>query len=43
MQKLAALSQTEVIQEPPTQLEVWGLRILLAAFVLLVWWSILED
>ena len=43
MQKLAALSQMEVIQEPPTQLEVWGLRILLAMLVILVWWSIVED
>jgi hypothetical protein len=43
MQKLAALSQMEVIREPPTQLEVWGLRILLAMLVILVWWSIMED
>ena len=43
MQKLAALSQMEVIREPPTQLEVWGLRILLAMLVILVWWSIVED
>ena len=43
MQKLAALSQMEVVQEPPTQLEVWGLRILLAMLVILVWWSIMED
>ena len=43
MQKLAALSQMEVIREPPTPLEVWGLRILLAMLVILVWWSIVED
>ncbi len=43
MQKLATLSQTEVIQQPPTQMEVWGLRILLAMLVILVWWSIVED
>ena len=43
MQKLAALSQTEVIQEPPTQLEVWGLKFLIATLVLLLWWSIMED
>ena len=43
MQKLAALSQMEVIQQPPTQMEVWGLRILIAMLVILVWWSIVED
>ncbi len=43
MQKLAALSQMEVIQQPPTQMEVWGLRILIAMLVVLVWWSIVED
>jgi len=43
MQKLAALSQMEVIQEPPTPLEVWGLKILIAMLVVLVWWSIVED
>ena len=43
MQNLVALSQTEVIQQPPTLIEVWGLRILLAMLVILVWWSIVED
>ena len=43
MQNLVALSKTEVIQQPPTQMEVWGLRILLAMLVVLVWWSIVED
>ena len=43
MQKLVALSKTEVIQQPPTTLEVWGLRILIATLVLLLWWSIMED
>ena len=43
MQNLAALGQTEVIQQPPTPIEVWGLRILLAMLVVLVWWSIVED
>ena len=43
MQSLVALSQTEVIHQPPTTLEVWGLRILLAILVILVWWSIVED
>ena len=43
MQNLVALSQTEVIQQPPTPIEVWGLRILLAMLVILVWWSIVED
>ena len=43
MQNLVALSKTEVIQQPPTTLEVWGLRILLAMLVILVWWSIVED
>ncbi len=43
MQNLVALSKTEVIQQPPTPIEVWGLRILLAMLVILVWWSIVED
>ena len=43
MQNLVALSQTEVIQEPPSTEEVWGLRILIAMLVILVWWSIVED
>ena len=43
MQNLVALSQTEVIQQPPNLIEVWGLRILLAMLVVLVWWSIVED
>ena len=43
MQKLATLSQMEVIQQPPTPIEVWGLRILIAMLVILVWWSIVED
>ena len=43
MQNLVALSKTEVIQQPPSTLEVWGLRILLAMLVVLVWWSIVED
>ena len=43
MQNLVALSQTEVIQQPPTLIEVWGLRILLSMLVILVWWSIVED
>jgi hypothetical protein len=43
MQNLVALSQTEVIQEPPSTEEVWGLRILIAILVVLVWWSIMED
>ena len=43
MQNLVALSKTEVIQQPPTPIEVWGLRILIAMLVILVWWSIVED
>ena len=43
MQNLVALSKMEVIQQPPTPLEVWGLRILIAMLVVLVWWSIVED
>lgn len=43
MQNLAALGQTEVAIQPPTTIEVWGLRILLAMLVILVWWSIVED
>ena len=43
MQNLVALSKTEVIQQPPSTEEVWGLRILIAMLVVLVWWSIVED
>tara|TARA_R110002020_G_scaffold32547_3_gene100051 strand:+ start:3169 stop:3300 length:132 start_codon:yes stop_codon:yes gene_type:complete len=43
MQNLAALGQTEVAAQPPTPIEVWGLRILIAMLVMLVWWSIVED
>ena len=43
MQILVALSQTEVIKQPATLIEVCGLRILLAMLVILVWWSIVED
>jgi hypothetical protein len=43
MQNLAALGQTEVAVQPPTTIEVWGLRILIAMLVMLVWWSIVED
>ena len=43
MQNLVALSKTEVIQQPPSTEEVWGLRILIAMLVILVWWSIVED
>mgnify|MGYP001346397030 FL=1 len=43
MQNLVALSKTEVIQQPPSTEEVWGLRILLAMLVVLIWWSIVED
>ena len=43
MQNLAALGQTEVAIQPPTTLEVWGLTILIAMLVVLVWWSIVED
>ena len=42
-QALVALSKTEVIQQPPSTEEVWGLRILIAMLVILVWWSIVED
>ena len=43
MQNLAALGQTEVAIQPPSTEEVWGLIILLAMLVILVWWSIVED
>ena len=43
MQNLVALSKTEVIHQPPSTEEVWGLRILIAMLVILVWWSIVED
>jgi len=43
LQKLVALSQTEVIQEPPSSAEIWGLKFLIATLVVLTWWSVMED
>ena len=43
MQNLAALGQTEVVNQPPSTEEVWALRFLIATLTLLVWWSLLED
>ena len=43
MQNLAALGQTEVVNQPPSTEEVWALRFLIATLVLLTWWSIMED
>ena len=43
MQNLAALSQADVVAQPPSTEEVWALRILIAMLVVLVWWSIVED
>ena len=43
MQNLAALSQADITAQPPSTEEIWAIRILLATFVLLLWWSILED
>ena len=43
MKNLAALGQTEVVNQPPSTEEVWGLRILFAILVVLIWWSIVED
>jgi len=43
MQNLVALSHTEVIQQPPTAVEVWLGRILIAGLIVLIWWCILED
>ena len=43
MQIFAALCQTEVATAPPSTEEVWGVRILIAMLVILVWWSIVED
>ena len=43
LQKLAALSQADVVAQPPSTEEVWALRILIAALIVLVWWSIMED
>tara|TARA_R100001480_G_scaffold13176_5_gene22017 strand:- start:498 stop:671 length:174 start_codon:yes stop_codon:yes gene_type:complete len=43
MQNLAALSQADITAQPPSSGEIWAIRILLATFVLLLWWSILED
>ena len=43
IQNLAAIANTDVTTPPPTTEEVWALRLLLAALVLLTWWSLLED
>ena len=43
MQNLAALGQTEVVNQSPSTEEVWALRFLIATLVLLTWWSIMED
>ena len=43
MQNLAAIANTDVATTPPSTEEVWGLRLLLATLVLLIWWSLLED
>ena len=43
MQNLAALSQADVVAQPPSTEEVWALRILIATLVILTWWSIMED
>ena len=43
MQNLAALSQADVVAQPPSTEEVWALRILIAMLVMLVWWSVMED
>ena len=43
MQNLAALSQADVVAQPPSTEEVWALRILIATLVVLTWWSIMED
>ena len=43
IQALSALGQSEVVAQPPSTEEIWVLRILLATFVLLLWWGILED
>ena len=40
---LMTLAQMEGNYEPPSEYETWTLRILLATFTLLVWWSLLED
>ena len=43
MQNLAAISQADVVAQPPSTEEVWALRILIATLVVLTWWSIMED
>ena len=43
IQNLAAIANTDVATTPPSTEEVWGLRLLLATLVLLIWWSLLED
>jgi hypothetical protein len=43
IQALSALGQAEVVAQPPSTEEIWVLRILIATFVLLLWWGILED
>ncbi len=43
IQNLAAIANTDVATTPPSTEEVWGLRLLLATLVLLIWWSLLEE
>ena len=41
--ELLVLSQSVGNIEPPSDIEVWGLRFLLGILVVLVYWSLLED
>ena len=43
IQDLVTLSHMDGNFEPTTTEEIWVVKILLAALVLLMWWAILED
>ena len=43
LNELLVLSQSVGNIEPPSDIEVWGLRFLLGMLVVLVYWSLLED
>ena len=43
MQNLAALSQADVVAQPPSTEESWALGFLIATLVILTWWSVMED
>ena len=43
VQDLLTLSHMDGNFEPTTSEEIWTVKILIAALVLLMWWAVLED